>query len=152
MNRFFNNMFGTKFDVTRRQHQSHRNTISFQVEALEGRMLLAARVTPMGPVVQIQDQPATALHAKLPGTFGAAALPNNAVILNVEGGSATDKPGSKHDQMCKSMGQTANSFRQLAFQVKDVAEANQLFGKSEDIQNEMLDKGCFVVNPSGGLA
>src|SRR5262245_29705659 len=89
MNRFFQNLFGTKLNQVRRTRQQRcQDWVKPQIEALEGRMLLASRITSLpvpAPIVQAQAPPATALRSKHTGTTldGPAA----GAILQIEAGS-----------------------------------------------------------------
>jgi hypothetical protein len=153
MNRFFTNLFGTTSNQAARKtrHQPRQNTIGSQIEALEGRMLLAARLTAtavVAPVVQVQ--PATVLRSTLPGTIGPRLVgPVGGLILKIEASSGIDAKGSPHDQACQKFGQTANDLQQRSLELADAGDWESSFNLAQmrdKVIDAAVDYDCVVIS------
>jgi hypothetical protein len=145
MNRFFQNLLGTKSNQVRRTRQQRcQDTVKPQIEALEGRMLLAARITPMAivaPVVQVQ--PATALRSIHPGTSVPRLVGPVLTMVQVESNGE-----GRLDESCGLWGDIAQELLDTSDDAAEAGDFEASFDSARaahNIINSIVSEGCVVI-------
>jgi hypothetical protein len=148
MNRFFQNLLGMKSNqvpCTRKQHC--QDTVKPQIEALEGRMLLAAWISPMAiaaPVVQVQ--PATALRSALVGTTAPRfAGPVQTTMVKVDAAAAEEGGDDFQCGLLAHSAQHLYNIRDKFLKDGDIPQADLYDRWAEAVIDDAVDQGCIVI-------